>query len=108
MPELSATQMLLAAQEGDEQAVEKLFPMVYGELRSIAHRQLISNVLSNQVSPTDLVHEAYIKLIDHQKVSWKSRTHFFAIGYESCGRCLLTGLARIWQQSAAAEWHRCH
>lgn len=80
MRELSATQMLLAAQEGDEKAVETLFPMVYGELLSIAHRQLVSNVLANQVSPTDLVHEAYLKLIDHQQVSWKSRTHFFAIG----------------------------
>jgi len=72
--------MLLSAQEGDSSAVDDLFPIVYGELRSIAHRQLWANPLARQISTTDLVHEAYLKLIDHQKVSWKSRTHFFAIG----------------------------
>ncbi len=72
--------MLLSAQGGSSSAVKELFPIVYGELRSIAHRQLWSNPLAAQISTTDLVHEAYLKLIDHQKVSWKSRTHFFAIG----------------------------
>ncbi len=80
MPDPSATQILLASQSGDSQAVEKLFPIVYGELRSIAHRHLAGNSLSNQFCTTDLVHEAYLKLIDHRKVSWRSRTHFFAIG----------------------------
>lgn len=72
--------MLLSAQDGDSSAVEELFPIVYGELRTIAHRQLWSNPLARQISTTDLVHEAYLKLIDHQNVTWKSRTHFFAIG----------------------------
>ncbi len=80
MTRSTATQMLLAAQDGDTDAVEQLFPIVYGELRNIAHRHLVSNPLANQFSTTDLVHEAYLKLIDHRNVSWKSRTHFFAIG----------------------------
>ncbi len=80
MPDTSATQILLASQNGDSSAVERLFPIVYGELRSIAHRHLAGNSLANQFSTTDLVHEAYLKLIDHRNVSWKSRTHFFAIG----------------------------
>lgn len=72
--------MLVASQNGDSEAVAELFPIVYGELRSIAHRQLQSNSLRSQFSTTDLVHEAYIKLIDHKEVSWKTRTHFFALG----------------------------
>lgn len=80
MPNTTATQMLLAAQDGDSNAVERLFPIVYGELKSIAHRHLVSNSLAKQFSTTDLVHEAYLKLIDHKSVSWKSRTHFFALG----------------------------
>ncbi|MEQ9408382.1 MAG: ECF-type sigma factor [Fuerstiella sp.] len=80
MPDITATQMLLAAQDGDNNAVEQLFPLVYGELKTIAHRHLANNSLARQFSTTDLVHEAYLKLIDHRNVSWKSRTHFFAIG----------------------------
>lgn len=76
----SPTQMLIYAQDGHSAAVEELFPIVYDELRAIAHRQLWANPLARQISTTDLVHEAYLKLIDHQQVSWKSRTHFFAIG----------------------------
>ena len=72
--------MLVASQNGDSGAVAELFPIVYGELRTIARRQLQSNSLRNQFSTTDLVHEAYIKLIDHKRVSWKTRTHFFALG----------------------------
>lgn len=77
---ISATQMLLAAQSGDSEAVADLFPIVYNELRQIAHRQLRANSLRSQFSTTELVHEAYLKLIDHDSVSWKTRTHFFAIG----------------------------
>jgi RNA polymerase sigma-70 factor, ECF subfamily len=76
----SPTQMLLSAQDGDFTAVEELFPIVYGELHAIVHRQLWSNPLARQISTTELVHEAYLKLIDHQQVTWKSRTHFFALG----------------------------
>lgn len=80
MSDITATQMLLSAQDGNSDAVQRLFPIVYGELRSIAQRHLASNSLSNQICTTELVHEAYLKLIDHQNVSWKSRTHFFALG----------------------------
>lgn len=80
MSQSSPTQMLLSAQNGDAQAVEALFPIVYGELRTIAHRQLWSNPIARQICTTELVHEAYLKLIDQSQVSWKSRTHFFALG----------------------------
>lgn len=76
----NATEMLLASSGGDSKAVDKLFPIVYDELREIAHRQLRQNPLARQISTTDLVHEAYLKLIDQKQVSWKSRTHFFALG----------------------------
>lgn len=98
MPEVTATQMLLAAQNGDTVAIERLFPLVYSELRTIAHRHLTANTLANHVSPTDLVHEAYLKLVDQRQVSWKSRTHFFAIGSRVM-RQLLVDRARI-QMSA--------
>ena len=80
MQSVNATQMLLAAQQGQSGAIERLFSAVYGELKAIANRQLYGNVLSHHVSPTELVHEAYLKLIDGSARSWRSRTHFFAVG----------------------------
>ena len=74
------TDFLLAAQDGDLEAIEKLFPVVYDELRVIAHRHLESNALARNFSSAELVHEVYLKLIDQSKVNVRSRTHFFALG----------------------------
>ena len=79
-PSRDSTEFLLAAQDGDPSAVEKLFPLVYDELRLIAHRHLKSNSLARNFSSTDLVHEVYLKLIDQSQVNIRSRTHFFALG----------------------------
>lgn len=79
-PSRDSTEFLLAAQNGDSNAVEQLFPIVYDELKSIAHRHLMSNSLAKNFSSTDLVHEVYLKLIDQTKVDVRSRTHFFALG----------------------------
>jgi len=76
----STTEILIAAQTGDAGAVEKLFPIVYDELKTIARNHLQRNPLANELSSSDLVHEAYIKLVDQKKVSVRSRTHFFALG----------------------------
>ncbi len=79
-PSRNSTEFLLAAQAGDPSAIEELFPVVYDELKSIAHRHLESNELARNFSSTDLVHEVYLKLIDQSKVNVRSRTHFFALG----------------------------
>ena len=76
----TTTEFLLAAQEGDPSAVEELFPIVYDELKSIAHRHLESSSHARNFSSTGLVHEVYLKLIDQSKVNVRSRTHFLALG----------------------------
>ena len=80
MTEKSPTEILLAIQEGDTKGVDQLFPLVYDVLKSIARNRLLKFEKANGLSSTELVHEAYIKLIDQKAVAWKSRTHFFAIG----------------------------
>lgn len=79
-PSQTTTEFLLAAQSGDQSAVEELFPIVYDELKSIAHRHLESNSHPRNFSSTGLVHEVYLKLIDQSKVNVRSRTHFLALG----------------------------
>ena len=59
--------------------LDRLVPIVYGELRAIAHRQLGIGGRGGTLSTTALVHEAYMKLVDQPRVQWRDRTHFFAV-----------------------------
>ena len=80
MSDKTPTEILIAIQRGDQQGVDQLFPMVYDTLRNIARNRLLKFDNAHGLSSTDLVHEAYIKLIDQKEATWKSRTHFFAVG----------------------------
>src|SRR6185503_19655257 len=59
--------------------LDRLVPIVYAELRAIAHRQLGIGGRGGTLSTTALVHEAYMKLVDQPRVQWRDRTHFFAV-----------------------------
>ena len=65
--------------EGDGKAPEELLPLVYGELRKLAHSYLQNERSNHTLQATALVHEAYIRLVDWEKVSWQNRAHFFAV-----------------------------
>lgn len=80
MTQKSPAEILAEIQQGDVKSVEQLFPLVYDTLRSIARNRLLKFDKAHGLSSTDLVHEAYIKLIDQKEATWKSRTHFFALG----------------------------
>jgi RNA polymerase sigma factor (TIGR02999 family) len=60
-------------------ALEQLVPLVYDELRVIAHRQLASQARGGTLSTTALVHEAYLKLVDQSHADWRDRAHFLAV-----------------------------
>ena len=84
-----ATQILEDLQGGDHSAVDRLFPVVYGELRNLAAQYLARERKSHTLQPTALVHEAYLKLVDQTRVDWRGRTHFFAIGAQVMRRLLV-------------------
>ncbi len=73
------TELLLAAADGDSSAIERLVPIVYTELRRIAHRRLAGERADHTLGTTDLVHEAYIKLADLERLNWQNRAQFMAI-----------------------------
>lgn len=80
MPEpTDVTGLLLSAADGDGSALERLVPLVYTELRRIAHRRLGGERTSHTLGTTDLVHEAYIKLMDLERLNWQNRAQFMAI-----------------------------
>lgn len=77
--QLSATDLLLRAGAGEASAVESMFPLVYDELRRIAHLRLARESTGRTLGTTELVHEAYLRLIDQTRVQRTGRAHFMAI-----------------------------
>jgi RNA polymerase sigma-70 factor (ECF subfamily) len=73
------TQLLLAWRGGDEQALHKLTPLVYDELRRLARARMNSERPGHTLQTTALVHETYTRLIDTPRVNWQDRNHFFAV-----------------------------
>ena len=72
------TQMLAAAKDGDPLAAERLLPLVYEELRKLAHHRMNNEPPGQTLTATALVHEAYLRLLGDDEVHWDSRGHFFA------------------------------
>jgi RNA polymerase sigma factor (TIGR02999 family) len=89
------TRILSAIEQGDPHASEHLFPLVYDELRKLAAQKLAHEKPGQTLQPTALVHEAYLRLVDAEKVQrWESRGHFFAAAAEAMRRILVDGARR--------------
>jgi RNA polymerase sigma-70 factor, ECF subfamily len=73
------TGLLLAWREGDAGALERLLPVVYDELHRIARRQLRGERSGHSLQPTALVNEAFLKLVNAQRIHWNDRSHFLAV-----------------------------
>jgi RNA polymerase sigma factor (TIGR02999 family) len=73
------TQLLIDWSNGDEQALHKLTPLVYQELRRRAHNYMRGERAGHTMQTADLVNEAFIRLLGFRDVKWQGRTHFFAI-----------------------------
>jgi RNA polymerase sigma factor (TIGR02999 family) len=87
------TQLLGAWHAGDQTALEKLTPLVYGELHRLAQQQMRRAQPDPTLQTTALIHEAYLQLVDVRNVPWQNRAHFFAL----CARlmrCILVDFAR--------------
>ena len=82
------TALLLAWRQGNQSAFEELLPLVYDELRRMAHRQLRGE-RQHTIQTADLVHETYFRLVDSSRVQWQNRAHFFAVAAQSMRRILV-------------------
>jgi len=74
---------------GDRRAFDRLLPIVYGELRRIADRQLRHERADHTLQPTALVHEAYLRLINQRSVDWRNRAHFYGVAAQVMRRILV-------------------
>lgn len=83
------TQLLKAWSLGDQQALEKLTPLVYSQLHQIAQRYMAGERSGHTLQTTALVNEAYLRLVDCGRVKWQDRAHFFAISAQLMRRILV-------------------
>jgi RNA polymerase sigma factor (TIGR02999 family) len=89
------TRILSAIEQGDAHAAEQLLPLVYDELRRLAAQKLVHEKPGQTLDATALVHEAYLRLVDAEKVpAWNCRGHFFAAAAEAMRRILVENARR--------------
>jgi RNA polymerase sigma factor (TIGR02999 family) len=92
-PPQEITDALVALRDGApgarDDALGRLVPLVYGELRRVAHRQLAAERADHTLSTTAVVHEAYLRLVDQTRASWEDRAQFFAIAARIMRRVLV-------------------
>ena len=89
------TRILHAIDQGDSHAADQLLPLVYDELRKLAAQKLVKEKPGQTLQATALVHEAYLRLVDGEKVHhWNSRGHFFAAAAEAMRRILVENARR--------------
>ena len=81
--------LLLAAEDGTPVDAEALFPLVYDKLRRIAQQQMNGERRGHTLQATALVHEAFLRLADGSRMTWKSKAHFYRAAAESMRRILI-------------------
>jgi RNA polymerase sigma factor (TIGR02999 family) len=98
MPDASVkddvTGLLLEWRNGDQEALNRLIPLVYDELHRLAARQLRRERATQTLQSTALVHEAYLRLVDQRRVQWHDRDHFFAVASQLIRRILVSHARR--------------
>ena len=87
--DVDVTGLLRAFSDGDRTALDQLMPLIYEQLRTIAHRLLRRERSDHTFVTTALVHEAYLKLIDINQVQWNDRAHFMAMASRAMRRLLV-------------------
>ncbi len=88
------TELLVGWNRGDEEALGKILPLVYDELRQLANRHLQRERRDHILQTTALVHEAYLRLTDKKDVPWQNRAHFYAIAARMMRRVLVDNSRR--------------
>src|SRR5947208_8027506 len=101
------TRILSAIEQGDPHAAGQLLPLVYDELRQLAAQKLSNEKPGQTLQATALVHEAYVRLVDVDKVQhWNSRGHFFAAAAEAMRRILIESARSKARTKRGGDWQR--
>ena len=100
------TALVIDLRAGKRGVVDYLFPLVYDELRRIAHIHLSGERSDHTLSTTALVHEAYLRLVDQSRTGWQDRAHFCAVASRAMRRILIDYARRRTTQKRGGSQHR--
>jgi RNA polymerase sigma factor (TIGR02999 family) len=102
----SVTALLADLSIGHTAAADALFPLVYDELRRIAHRQLQAERPGHTLATTGLVHEAYLRLVDQTRARWVNRAQFLAVASRVMRRILVDYARHVRADKRGGRWER--
>src|SRR6266705_5105466 len=105
-PEQRVTELLAQWSNGDNAALAELTPLIYEELRRIAHHQMAGQRPDHTLQTTALVNEAYLRLADQTNPNWQSRAHFFAVAARAMRQILVSYARRNCAQKRGGGWAR--
>ncbi|HVI72559.1 MAG TPA: sigma-70 family RNA polymerase sigma factor [Pyrinomonadaceae bacterium] len=88
-PQHEITQLLAEWSDGNQSALDELYPLVYEELHKLARRYMSRERKGHTLQTTALINEAYVRLVDQRNVHWANRSHFFAISAQIMRRILI-------------------
>src|ERR1051326_7405482 len=89
VPDDDVSKLLRAWSDEDQSALEGLTPMLYSELRRLAHHYMRRERTGHSLQTTALVNEAYMRLVDYKRMQWQNRAHFFAVSAQVMRRILV-------------------
>ncbi len=104
----TVTQMLMTCdgQKASDSNEAKLFAMIYEELRASAKRMLGRERIGHTLQPTALVHEAYLRMVDHSRVEWQGKAHFYAVCARAMHRILIDHARGRGRAKRGEGWQR--
>lgn len=85
----SITKLLIGWREGDETALDRLMPLVYVEMRRMAHQYMRRERPGHTLQTSDLLNDAYLRLVDHKGMRWQNRAHFYTVAAQAMRRILV-------------------
>lgn len=100
------TWLLQEWKNGDETAIDRLFPLVYSELRRQARNYLNKERVNHTLQPTALVHEVYLRLVKLNQIKWENRAHFYAISATTMRRILVDHARELAAEKRGGEFQR--
>lgn len=102
----SITEILSGSSKGQAGETDKLFTVMYDDLRRLAGRFLQNEPLRNRLSSSSLVHQAYMRMVDQSRINWQGKTHFFAIGATVMRRILVDHARKVHSLKRGGGWDR--
>jgi RNA polymerase sigma factor (TIGR02999 family) len=103
----SITEILSRSSSGSQPGeTDKLFTVMYDDLRRLAGKFLQNEPLRNRLSSSSLVHQAYMRMVDQSRINWQGKTHFFAIGATVMRRILVDHARKVHSLKRGGGWDR--